>query len=366
MNKSLHFETVRQLKDEYGIGSRDALAYSRAQTAYTDLRDRLIGVLREHGIDYRPLVREVANMCDSVRLVAEETLRVRAAEKVLEAGPGYTEREFHVLGPHRFYAFAQHDKHLGEEQESIPVSFDYETFLASFFAHYATTRDVDTALRRTVRVCLADETAYFRRGEWTTATFGEAAVDTEFLIEPYEHPTQPEDTERREEQKGQFAGWLRGETPYDLAGGFQPSLGAPTSEELKYLYNLGRFITGEKGVYTRAVRDQTLNRPETQRRIALANVMHTLADFPGLSPQEVIDMTLSELNRSEGMAVSGVSEMTEKLRSEKVHPQPEADKMFRDMLRGGIQLARESAEKTTYYQRVVKDHHDWLASYLAR
>ena len=73
-NLRSRLEAVKELKAEYGIGTRDALEYLRISSDHEELRKDIFNQLAKEGVGYRPSGREVSNLCGVTELLEVEGL----------------------------------------------------------------------------------------------------------------------------------------------------------------------------------------------------------------------------------------------------------------------------------------------------
>ena len=85
----IDLNSIRELKQEYRIGTKAALDYLRVQKAYEDLRDQSLGELG--GKRDKPSIREVANLCRFVHSSLNEIYRQRAKRENNPEGIDYDE-----------------------------------------------------------------------------------------------------------------------------------------------------------------------------------------------------------------------------------------------------------------------------------
>ncbi|MBI2451805.1 hypothetical protein HYV50_01865 [Candidatus Pacearchaeota archaeon] len=285
-------EAIKELKAEYGIGSREAWNYLKVRQEYTQLADKIAQELKKEGLSYRPSYREISNLCGR----AEEHLRL-TLEDISEA-LAIKEKRFprdQIVVP--YAKILQRGTLAYLENQNFPDmdivvnrwKFDYEKFIKNFYRKLRETEDKKKAFNIAFRGIINGNDSYIEDESGKRLTLNEILENERLLLT--NEPKFIEDMEDAKiilERASSLLTWLAGESS-DFSGvpfrvdDFQEQ----TIEELEFLYGC---YSAEKNLYNRALREKSLGNIWIERRIALNKVI-TEADRKE-SPKEMIDDVL--------------------------------------------------------------------------
>jgi len=275
-------EDIVALKAEYGIGTQDAWRYLKVIEDYTALRDRVSEQLHQKGIKTKPSVREISNLCDFIQSSLHEALQIAGAERNLASNtqccPAMVFPYSEVLNIH----FDQDLFYRRKETNTFDFHFDYETFLLSFYEEKQN-EELEEAFKATMVEVLAGDVPYFTDPEGNKLTFSAIRGNSKYFGDM----GSPLDKETKKSNKFAirlFYAWLRGEAEERYLT--IPDLTQPTEEEKTFLFQ--KFHSGKtETLYERAKRERTLYRLETERRIALNDIIEYTHEVDGTANDKV-------------------------------------------------------------------------------
>lgn len=209
-------EAVKELKREYGIGSDLAHKYLKAHSEFSALRDEIVEELKNHKVNYSPSVREISNVCDTARHAIQDLV------DLVMSDPEYNIRRYSKTLESSY----SHSLHPDD------LVFDYNALLLRYFKMLDSTKDPAISLMFSISHFIDSDHPYLCDGRdklsFSSLRNGKPVKDISIISGKIED--------------------------------FNP--GSVTDEERKFLMH-------SKTNYERAIKEKTLYRLETTRRIAL-------------------------------------------------------------------------------------------------
>ena len=305
-------EEVKMLKAEYGISSENALRYLKIQDEYSGLRGDLIPILRREGIQYKPSVKEISNICNEAmdRLEKDLFTSNKAAFEQLEAEGKVNMRPVTcgVSLPRETLLFRGE---VEPKSKDLWWKFDYKAFLVEYARIRDETGSHFQAFSGVMKAVEEGDGRYFTGPEGRfsyqeIASSPKYTSSAEEILDTQENEpiwdglrekiSQNPDMEPNDIIKSLFAVVFTGE---GVESKDEPPFSSerPTMEERHLLH--GQLYGVINDLYGRAEREHTLGRLETERRIALAFVADAKREeqpHPGVSESERIDYILRSLD----------------------------------------------------------------------
>ncbi|MBI1972447.1 hypothetical protein HYS50_00395 [Candidatus Woesearchaeota archaeon] len=257
-------DACKELKAEYGIGTKDAYQYLKIRNTYRGLRDEVAKELAKQKIQYHPTERKVSNVCSKINADLKTIFRDILDEDV----------DVKQYTDHLQSIISKEDKQL-----CIP----YKEILIKYCA-YAMTEAPDQAYRHMVKDLLKNHQFLDESGLIFFSITLNNIRDLPSLENLIKEDMRIRENHLNEMQQLlgmkdgprekylEFLEWINEGQEVIWYGTFDPT--GITLEEQAYLFQLGCGIdSSEKSPYERALQEKTLRKLETERRIALQEMI---------------------------------------------------------------------------------------------
>jgi len=327
-------EAVRELKQEYNIGSQDALTYLKARQAFSDLADKVAEQLKSDGVNYRPGVREVSNLCFYAKYIFGSALSVTGIRAARALSSENMPKDHSIKAYYEPLTPETSTEETGMDDVMMDWKFDYEEFLNVFFPEYARLRDYEIAMRTAFANAFAGSHLYIEDPRGKKLSFRDFEKDESLLIS--EVPMEEEREEYLEGVLNRFQRWFKGAA--DIVPDFNFSPEKMTDEEKKFLLGLGN-----ENLYERAEKEMQLHNIEYERRIALSEVVGRNEDLSETS----IDYALDILRNSLSKRLARLKELTEMAKEKRDY----------DIV---VKMQEHLVRKTRYAIKAIKINRKWL------
>ncbi|MFH1649932.1 MAG: hypothetical protein ABIA93_05260 [Candidatus Woesearchaeota archaeon] len=293
---------IKNMKQEYGIGSMEALAMTRVWNGYEEMRNRVAE--RQEGRNASD-VRDIANICTSVRdcigtVIQDVSFSLEEPE--VSSVPVTIRRPIVFPVAKHPYLMAWDDSQ--KEDGSVVIAFDYEKFLGQV---YRTDMPRTKAYKQAITHVLRSDHPYFKIDDYNYSLFELLASNLLVNTDEPDYLAKSNETPHYAiERLRQFIQWIRCDinVPH-----YEPRpAGALIREEIAIL--LAGAVSG-RSYHDRALRDGTVHFLESQRRIALNEI---LMRFPKntTSPFEAIEQSVG----IQGVRLSDAMKIKRKLDKE--------------------------------------------------
>ncbi|MBR9699797.1 hypothetical protein GOV09_05045 [Candidatus Woesearchaeota archaeon] len=321
-------EDIKFYKQEYGVGTQDALSYLRSQTDLSNLRDRVIKNLEKQGVKRKPTHAELSKVIDYAAYFSNRVLGIAADEKGLELDK--TERDVTTL------PYSPHMESVGSFATSLDIllNFDYEHFATEFFKQNGHKNPGEVLERLTGDIMKGDHPYYTDNGG-NSFTLAEFCLFDDNLVTDIEaqYPF------GRDQALLNFAmdknALETGEDPDP----YNFTFAGPLPEEV---YHLLRPSNGN--VYQRVVIDKTLKYLWTERRIALHAV---LGMNPEESPSDQVQLATEHYR--------------EKIMHQRGDYENEIGKGTHEWL---LERSLQNIQKSGYTMKAIRQNRKWLVNVL--
>jgi len=253
-------DSIRELKDQYGVSTKDAYRYLQVKGEYEALTKEVIKETKRRKIEYRPTQREVSNVCSEIRFVIHSFI-ASLTEEPIDARSFSRKIDF----PQEF----RDDKRL--------LVVPYKEMVVKYCEFAAKNKDKDKAFRSTVKYAITENDFFDESGVRFYSPRLEAIKDLPPTDKFLERNASIKEEgillpglfarSRPDNIYGDFLRWIKTGQSIEYEE-FNPE--DLTLEEKTYLY---QFYSEGKTPYDRGLNERTLNRMETQRKVALQYIV---------------------------------------------------------------------------------------------
>ncbi|HLF55124.1 MAG TPA: hypothetical protein VI612_05390 [Candidatus Nanoarchaeia archaeon] len=330
-------ESIRELKAQYGIGSQSALRYLKVQDTMIGLADDVSARLSDEGLDYHPSVREISNLCEALRGSVKFTLDLQSEMRAVLA-LGRLAKDHHVESADPRQGMIE-SRTKGDHFSSpaglfdVKWNLDYASMLVNFYRAMQLCGRTGRAFNAVMFNFISGKQAFLTGADGRQYTLNEICENDSFLAHEGRIPG---------DMLEEFVEAVKEKMSVAKAGIFGAGLKIDglTEEEGKFLL--------QSGAYERAVREKTLHRMDTERRLALNELMQYVDFLKDHSAQELVDTRLSALGAQ-------LDKRRELLR--KVDGQSGAAFI--------TERQKELVAQSSYYIRAIRQNRKWLENVLS-
>ena len=279
------FESVQELKREYPTNSLNAWKYLKVREAFEDLSDRIKKYLDEQGIKYTPSHREVSNLCQYARSLFSSSLDASSAKRAKALGFVDIPKNHLILAYHPLLDRRRDIEEPESDNMFKTWKFDYEEFIKVFFVRLNEDKKHEVALRTAFAKAHAGSHPYLEDSQGKYS-FEEFAKQDRFLLSKLVMDSENKEViENIEYQISAIQRWIFGLEQELIPDRFYPN--HLTQEESDFLFGL------KNNPYERAVREKTLRKIETERRVASSAVLQ----YQGTPYEKDIEHIVKEQKR---------------------------------------------------------------------